>query len=219
METLGERLKHARELKGLTQEELHELSGVSQQTIGHLEKRRSKKSGFTGELASALGVSLAWLQSGAGEIHGPLVSIEGSPTSQDISRLPKTIFLDIKETVDYQEIIKAHKSGAKRKGLELPVIVPCSNYSACFYTKAPDGSNAPFISKHDHVYIDTTLKPERGQMVLANSDIGPIFGRAGLRPGGRYQIETLDGSYAEEFDDPDFAHIIGVATWVGRRLI
>ena len=66
-ETLGERLKAAREQRRLDQVELAYRSGVSQATISALEKRRSVRSKYTGQLAKALGVSYEWLASGVGE--------------------------------------------------------------------------------------------------------------------------------------------------------
>lgn len=61
---LGNRVKQIREAKKLSQAELAEKVGVSQQAIGLLEQRNSKSSKFLVELANALEVSPEWLKTG-----------------------------------------------------------------------------------------------------------------------------------------------------------
>ena len=70
-ETLGDRLRFARDSAGLNQLQLAEKSGVSQATISALEKRRSVRSVYTSQLAKALGVSYEWLASGVGSAYTP----------------------------------------------------------------------------------------------------------------------------------------------------
>lgn len=66
----GERLKLARERKGLTQAALAELVGMAQPTIHHLESPKKNASGseFTPRLARVLGVSVDWLADEIGDM-------------------------------------------------------------------------------------------------------------------------------------------------------
>ncbi len=59
---LGARVKVRRQELGMTQQELADLSGTSQASIHALEKRDSESSKSDEQLASALGVCLAWLR-------------------------------------------------------------------------------------------------------------------------------------------------------------
>lgn len=61
---LGQRVKEARETRQLTQTQLAELVGMSQQGIQMLEQRDSESSKFVVELAAALGVTAEWLKTG-----------------------------------------------------------------------------------------------------------------------------------------------------------
>ena len=61
---LGNRVKQIREAKKLSQAELAEKVGISQQAIGLLEQRDSDSSKFLVELAKALEVSPEWLKTG-----------------------------------------------------------------------------------------------------------------------------------------------------------
>ena len=59
--TTGTKIRHFREKKRLSQEELAHLVGVSQVTIGNWEQGKSIKHEFIRKLASALGVSTDFL--------------------------------------------------------------------------------------------------------------------------------------------------------------
>ena len=77
METVGKRLQHVRNLRGLTLDQLAERAGISKSFLSEVEHDRS---GITGEkllrVANALGASLDFLLRefhGMGDIHGQLI--------------------------------------------------------------------------------------------------------------------------------------------------
>ncbi|MDG5498935.1 helix-turn-helix transcriptional regulator [Marinobacter sp. BGYM27] len=63
---LGNRLKTARTKKGLSQQQLADIVGMTQAAIGALEKRDSHQSSKVAELAKATEVNIEWLASGSG---------------------------------------------------------------------------------------------------------------------------------------------------------
>lgn len=69
---VGVRLRHARKLRGFTQQELAKNSGVKQATISELETGESKSPVGTNlvSLAQSLRVSAEWLASGRGSMDG-----------------------------------------------------------------------------------------------------------------------------------------------------
>ena len=69
--TFGNRLRHARKLRKLTQAQLARACGLSQGAIGNYEadSRRSAKDVF--RIAEALDVDPAWLAMGAGSMERP----------------------------------------------------------------------------------------------------------------------------------------------------
>ena len=65
METIGDRVRQARQLAKLTQEALAEKIGLTRQAISQLEsKSGTKKSKFIHEIATTLNVSTDWLLTG-----------------------------------------------------------------------------------------------------------------------------------------------------------
>lgn len=65
---LGLRVKEAREYRGLTQGDLADLVGWSQQALSTLEKRDSKKSAYASQIAEALDININWLMDGNGSM-------------------------------------------------------------------------------------------------------------------------------------------------------
>lgn len=65
-DTLGARLKWARNAAGLTQRDVARHIGVTPQAIQHLESGSSRTSRFVYQMANALGVSVEWLEKGIG---------------------------------------------------------------------------------------------------------------------------------------------------------
>lgn len=69
VKTFRERLIHAREAKGWTQEELARASSVSQGAIGNYESGLRNSSRQVVSLATALGVRVEWLDKGKGAMR------------------------------------------------------------------------------------------------------------------------------------------------------
>ena len=69
MDTLQERLIHARKQKKMSQAELGAAIGKSQSSIAALETGRNKASTDIAKIANALGVSAIWLDTGQGEMR------------------------------------------------------------------------------------------------------------------------------------------------------
>lgn len=89
---LGERIAHARAAVGMTQHQLAERLGVSQQMVGYLELRPvAVRPEMLAKISESLGVSLDELIGGNGAPHKP-----SGPTGrmrqvfEEVSRLPRS---------------------------------------------------------------------------------------------------------------------------------
>lgn len=64
--TIGDRIKQARQLKGMTRPQLVEASGVKYPTLAGIENNDQAATTQLPAIAEALGVSIRWLQTGKG---------------------------------------------------------------------------------------------------------------------------------------------------------
>ncbi|WP_313581190.1 helix-turn-helix domain-containing protein [Lacrimispora sp.] len=70
MDTLGERLKHARKNKGFTQDSLAETIGVSRGVIFNLEKNKTEPQTIViNAICQTLNINKDWLMNGSGEME------------------------------------------------------------------------------------------------------------------------------------------------------
>ncbi len=65
--TLGERLRSARETANLSQSELARKVGLSPQAIQHIESDKTVRTRYVNQIAGVLSVSALWLESGEGQ--------------------------------------------------------------------------------------------------------------------------------------------------------
>lgn len=95
MTTLGERLRIARETRGLTQKELAKQVKVpiTPTTISHIESGRNENSRYIVWIAAALNVRSEWLCTGEREMfdYWPWKNI----SAEDIAALPEPVLEDI----------------------------------------------------------------------------------------------------------------------------
>ncbi|MGC3984803.1 MAG: XRE family transcriptional regulator [Pseudorhodoferax sp.] len=77
--TIGERVRWARDQRGLTQAALAKAAGVSTSTIGNLEAGIRDKPRELNAIAAAMRVLPAWLESGSGNWSLPPQSVEAGP--------------------------------------------------------------------------------------------------------------------------------------------
>ncbi|MCC2615961.1 helix-turn-helix domain-containing protein [Aestuariibacter halophilus] len=61
---VGSRVREVRKKAGLSQEQLADIVGASQQTIAKIESSQEGKSSYIRDIAKALGVSLDWIMDG-----------------------------------------------------------------------------------------------------------------------------------------------------------
>ena len=104
--TYGERLKYARKLRNISQDQLVSLSDVSQASISKIERDDQKRSSFDLPLAKALNINPEWLRTGEGDIEGyiysgSLTEVDGKPA--DPEKLADQ-FIEKHMLADYQAL-------------------------------------------------------------------------------------------------------------------
>ncbi len=110
MSTLGNRIKQAREFKGLTQIELSEMIGIKQQSLQSAECGDTAMPRKIKQIAEVLEVSLSWLVTGDGdmktnksEVDTKIVSMIGQLTKKQklvVEQFINEIWLENEEVLD-----------------------------------------------------------------------------------------------------------------------
>lgn len=105
------RLRHARKLRGLTQQELAKASGVKQASISEVETGESKSPVGTNliKLALSLNVSPEWLASGKGQMQAADSPL--SPEAVRVAREWESLAPEIRQSIA-QTIHQLHLAAA-----------------------------------------------------------------------------------------------------------
>ena len=210
----GERLKLARKRKGLTQKELAEMSGVSQQLIGQIEKGEVKSTGKIVSLAKACSVSPEWLEKGAESGVLAESNVRELPENFHVVRVPVLTWVQagpfVESYVDVEPI----------EYIALPLKNTRRAY--CLIVEGdsmvgPPGSDS--YPPGSYIVLNPDLEPQNGSRVVAKKKgtdeaTFKVFRREGselwLRPlNPQYQAIPMTSDYV----------IIGVVigTWIPQK--
>lgn len=219
--TIGERLKLARDLKSWTQEDLANAAGVSQGTIGNIESGLRKRPRELLAIAKALGVGADWLQDGIGNFaEGKTdserpIGLSAIPLSTvstysdtnffrapaiDWARLGEVLFRPNKELdqSSFQPFLPSREHGPNVKLI-----------------KVEDDSLAPRISRGDWVAIDPdNVKPERGNVILVRAKSDGVFFLRRFQPLIHPAFEAVDAKGNVMDSTRHLLEIVGVACGV-----
>src|SRR6266545_3707121 len=110
MATTGDRIRHIREKKKMTQDQLAEASGISKGFLSDVENnKRNISSENLLKIANALGASVDYILRGEGRESGREVAIVIPP---ELSEIAEELNLSYAETL---ELLEAHRSVIARR--------------------------------------------------------------------------------------------------------
>lgn len=222
MKTLGERVKARRMELGITQKELGDLVGISQNSITKIENGGNTI--HIAKLASALGVSVAWLSTGIGDRDDGIVG-NGGLDKQLISSEPDLLhkhridYYDVRaaaglngfENSDYPEII----SSLFLTDEGISQLVGKKSADGICLVNVPTDSMEPTIRKGDIVFLDTKVNAYSGDGIYAFAIDGSLFiKRIQKLVGGGYRLHSDN---KENYDPQDISEdICQSANFIGR---
>lgn len=206
MKTLGERVKARRMELGITQKELGDLVGVSQNSITKIENGGNTT--FITELASALGVDVMWLSTGASEHKSAQKVIEQSldnyfSNERDLLHKHRIDYYDVRaaagltgfENSDYPEII----SSLYLTDEGMSQLVGKKSSDGICLVNVPTDSMEPTIRKGDIVFLDTKVNAYSGDGIYAFAIDGALFiKRIQKMIGGGYRMISDNEIYPPE---------------------
>ena len=222
MKTLGERVKARRNELGITQKELGDLVGVSQNSITKIENGGNTT--FITELASALGVDVMWLSTGTGDHKSAQKVIDQSldnyfSNEHDLLHKHRIDYYDVRaaagltgfENSDYPEII----SSLYLTDEGMAQLVGKKSSDGICLVNVPTDSMEPTIRKGDIVFLDTKVNAYSGDGIYAFAIDGSLFiKRIQKLVGGGYRLHSDN---KENYDPQDISEdICQSANFIGR---
>ncbi len=141
MKTIGERIRQAREQRGMSQADLGIAAGFKgQSAIGNLENRATGRGGFSlPRIAAALDVPITWLLNGPDADEVPFISKGGVETARDATAGAAYTELDkaivslrrlppkgLREATQFLEFLTAKYTSPSSIGADHPISAPAS---------------------------------------------------------------------------------------------
>lgn len=221
MKTLGERVKARRAELGITQKELGDLVGISQNSITKIENGGNTT--FIAELASALGVDVMWLSTGVSDHKSAQKVIEQSldnyfSNERDLLHKHRIDYYDVRaaagltgfENSDYPEII----SSLYLTDEGMSQLVGKKSADGICLVNVPTDSMEPTIRKGDIVFLDTKVNAYSGDGIYAFAIDGALFiKRIQKMIGGGYRMISDNEIYPPEQISDD---VCENAQFIGR---
>lgn len=157
---LGDRIRSLRESKGLSQQELASMIPVSQAVLHRLETGQAKTSGKLVEIATALGVTAEYIQTGKGFIND-------SPSS---SKIPILSWGEIKKWVLLEEKYPLLKEES-REFISSPKqdINSKSAYALKIMGNSMQGESHESFNIGDYIIVDPDKQEKSGDFIIYGS--------------------------------------------------
>jgi phage repressor protein C with HTH and peptisase S24 domain len=200
--TTGERVKMRRQELHMSQDKLATLAGLTQPTISALEKNRANTSGSLASIASALGVSALWLETGLGEMVPP-GTVQGVSANDDAYIVP---LLDARGSCGngrmYGDIDTTPITISKR------LLGRCRasfNFASMLAALYADGdSMAPYITHGDIILFDSGVTDfQDGGIYVLDTPDGLRIKRVHRRADGRVILRS-DSQDKTRYPDEDY---------------
>lgn len=190
MDTLGKRLRFARQERKLTQTQLADLSGVKQSDISKLERGDSQTTTGLVRLASALTCNPEWLDTGDGAIwqtdSPPLIEFDGNPDYPAIRRVKFKLSAGASGfAVEYDDDESApivfQRSWFERNGYRPGKL---------FAVRVANGSMNPGLFDGDTVVVNTESVTPRDGAVFAVNYEGEMVIKRLIRDEGQWWLKS-----------------------------
>ena len=218
MNTLAERMQNRMNDLGITQEQLAEKADISQTTVSNVLSGITKKPRNLIEIATALEVDPAWLQSGIGEAPENRTALPALVSANpDITHRHRIDYYDVRaaagligfENSDYPEII----STLFLTDEGMAQLVGKKTAAGISIVNVPTDSMEPTIRKGDIVFLDTNINAYHGDGIYAFMIDGALFiKRVQKLVGGGYRLHSDNKDYDPQDISDDLcqtAHFIG----------
>ncbi len=209
--TIASRVRFKRDELGLTQTELAERAGTSQQAIEQLENGKTQRPRYLPELANVLGVSVDWLVKGSGDANVTYVAPHKPRQNYPlISKVQAGSWNEAVEAYTLRDIDHWYESDAHIQGQGFWLLVDGESMTSPSGLSIPEGTL---------VLFDTGREAVNGSLVVAKlTDSNEATFKKLIIDGAQRYLKGLNPSWPMIPINGN-CRIIGVAIETKMRLV
>lgn len=213
--TLGYMIKFERERNGLTQLQLSQKSGISQQIISKLENTNAQSSRYANRIAMALNVNVEYLLSGKeSQQKQNLDQIDKIP----LVRIP---LLNYDQARDFRAVLENNND------LEYIAVPMDELYSMWnFALEIKDEANSIAKNPQDltlkrgcRIIINPEISPLPNELVVAKTDDSIVIGQLKQRSNGFSVVPTNDGYAPHDYGTGQEDKVLGTVVHIVQKAI
>lgn len=222
-QSVGQRLKAARLLIGLSQLQVAEKAGVSQVSIQHLETGRNQNSRHLVSIATAIGVRPEWLMTGKHPMLSGPISVPRSPSEKDYALIPQYKARGACGDGYLNDHVEVTEGLVFKKDWLTKMKVKPENLHVIY---AEGDSMEPYVFDGDVVLFDASqVEPrDRQAYVIRRPDGGISIKRLTQQLTGGWLIRSDNSDkakYPDELVSPEALHeipVLGKVIWRGGAM-
>ena len=222
-QTVGQRLRAARLLIGLSQSQVAEKAGVSQVSIQHLETGRNQHSRHLVNIATAIGVRPEWLMTGKHPMLSGPISVPRPPSEKDYALIPQYKVRGSCGDGYLNDHVEVTEGLVFKRDWLTKMKVKPENLHVIY---AEGDSMEPYVFEGDVVLFDSSeIEPkDRQAYVIRRPDGGISIKRLIQQMSGGWLIRSDNADkakYPDEQVSPEALHdipVLGKVIWRGGEM-
>ena len=200
MDTIGKRVAFARKLRKLSQAEVAKNVGIAQPTLSELERGLSDGTKFIVQLASALKVSVVWLESGEGLMENDDYNVVPGPRIG--GEVPIISWV---QAGDYRLVVDNFQPGDCEDTVTATIRVKRHTYAL----RVQGDSMEPDFREGDILIVEPEMDAEPGDFVIAKNGDGEATFKKLVKDGPDWYLKPLNPAYPMK-KMSDSVRIVGV---------
>lgn len=208
METVGKRIKAAREAEGVSRPKLAQMTGIPYSTLAEIENGRTKETARVAVIANALGWNALYLSEGKGQKKPDAAFANIAPGPQVRGKVP---LISLIVAGHMTEVTDLHAPGVAEDWVDTTAPIHAHTYAL----RVKGDSMEPTFPAGHHIVVEPERDPKSGDFVIAqNGDDEATFKQL-IKDGGDWYLKPLNPRYPVK--PLGSARVIGVVVEVGLK--
>lgn len=190
--SISYRVKLAREASKLSQTQLSKAVGISQGTLGDLERGKNKSSLKLAKIADVLGVTAIWLSEGKGSMYATASSIfKIKEKGNEVTRVQAAVCVPIlawEDIKDYPRVVNLSIKSSEQVNTTIEV------KEHTYALRVRDDKMAPEFNEGDTIIVEPHMKYQSGDFVIVAGE-GDVTFKQLISDGSAWILKPMNDRY------------------------